>query len=752
VTGSITGTSGSLTVSPAAASSLTVSTSTATPSAGTAFNVTVTAKDAYANTATGYTGTVHFASTDANGVLPADYTFVPGDNGTHTFTGGVTLETAGMQTVTATDTLTGSITGTSGGLTVQSSAKDITSFTVPGQVGSSTIDTTNHAVTFHMPYGTDVSSLTPSISVSANATVSPASGTAEDFSTPVTYTVTAQDNSTRTWTAACIVDPAVTHTVIVSASPASGGTVSGGGTYNDGTQVTVAAAPNSGYNFVNWTENGTVVSTNATYIFNLGTSNRTLAANFTVIPVYIPYYNVSVSASPADGGTVSGGGTYSEWSWIAVTATPNSGCSFVNWTEGGTVVSTSATYNFTLTYGRALVANFMANYPAITTSSLSSGTVGVLYSATLAASGGIEPYTWSAAGLPAGLSISTDGVISGTPTVAGTSAVEITVADSRGNNASFSFSLAINGADSPPPDDSQYTLWPGLTGTIGVAENKVWQIEFGQELDASTLTDSSIFICRAGTGEKHPVVIGAANEPGTSGTTVTLTPVQSYVAGGSYELYLNCSIKSNGGAALAQDIRMPFTVFAPLPDNSQYTLWTGSVPAKVAEDKQWLITFNQEVDPSTLTDTSIFICKAGTGERHPVAVGFSSGSITSVTTATVNPRQPCDSEGSYVLYIDNSIKDKNGSYLAQGIQIPFSVTGAAAAGLSSAGPKLVSDAGTVSADRITIDNVIAGESAGSVSRQMELPGKAAIYDERSVLNGTADDNNYVKGATPERPG
>ena len=72
----------------------------------------MTAQDPYGNTATGYTGTVHFTSGDPYGAsLPADYTFQAGDQGVHTFTAGTTLYTAGTWDVTATDTVTGSITG-----------------------------------------------------------------------------------------------------------------------------------------------------------------------------------------------------------------------------------------------------------------------------------------------------------------------------------------------------------------------------------------------------------------------------------------------------------------------------------------------------------------------------------------------------------------------------------------------------------------------------------------------------------------
>ena len=66
----------------------------------------------------------------------------------------------------------------------------------------------------------------------------------------------------------------------------------------------------------------------------------------------------------------------------------------------------------------------------VTTTTLPAGTVGVPYGpVTLTASGGTPPYTWTATGLPAGLSLSTAGVLSGTPTASGSFATTITVKD-----------------------------------------------------------------------------------------------------------------------------------------------------------------------------------------------------------------------------------------------------------------------------------------------------------------------------------
>ena len=128
ITGSITGTSSSITVNPSTATTYVWSSVPGSETAGTTFTMTLTAKDAYSNTATGYAGTAHFTSSDLQVVVPSDYIFVPGDNGAHTFTNGFTLKTAGSKTITATDTITGSITSTTAGITVNNAAISTLSF------------------------------------------------------------------------------------------------------------------------------------------------------------------------------------------------------------------------------------------------------------------------------------------------------------------------------------------------------------------------------------------------------------------------------------------------------------------------------------------------------------------------------------------------------------------------------------------------------------------------------------------------
>jgi Ca2+-binding RTX toxin-like protein len=79
-------------------------------------NVTVTAWDAFGNVATGYRGKVHLTSSDGQAKLPNDYAFTSSDAGVHTFS--ATLNSAGNQWLTATDTGTASVTGSQTGIVV----------------------------------------------------------------------------------------------------------------------------------------------------------------------------------------------------------------------------------------------------------------------------------------------------------------------------------------------------------------------------------------------------------------------------------------------------------------------------------------------------------------------------------------------------------------------------------------------------------------------------------------------------------
>ena len=162
------------------------------------------------------------------------------------------------------------------------------------------------------------------------------------------------------------------YAIAANANPIVGGTITGAGNYTYGTSCTLKATANTGYVFTNWTENGTIVSTSASYVFMIAVA-RTMVANFVQNTVN---YTVSSSASPTDGGTISGNGEYKGGTSCTLVATANTGYTFVNWTESGAQVSTSASYNFVIGGNRILVANFTPNQINYTVSASSSPTVG----------------------------------------------------------------------------------------------------------------------------------------------------------------------------------------------------------------------------------------------------------------------------------------------------------------------------------------------------------------------------------------
>ena len=116
-------------------------------------------------------------------------------------------------------------------------------------------------------------------------------------------------------------------------------------------QVTLIATPNEGYGFVNWTVNGEVVSTKNPYTATI-TEDIEIKANFAT-------YKVTVTAS--EGGTAKASKTQvGHNGQVTLTATPQEGYSFVNWTVNGEEVSKDATYTATITADTEFKANFIS--------------------------------------------------------------------------------------------------------------------------------------------------------------------------------------------------------------------------------------------------------------------------------------------------------------------------------------------------------------------------------------------------------
>jgi hypothetical protein len=165
-------------------------------------------------------------------------------------------------------------------------------------------------------------------------------------------------------------------------------------------------------------------------------------------------------------------------------------------------------------------SNPPANPLSITTTSLQQGQTAVAYNATLSATGGTAPYMWTlkSGTLPAGLSLSTGGTISGTPTTAGAASITVHVSDSATTPQtadSGNLALAISGGT------LQITSTVATVGTVGTAYNFQLQATGGVppyswSATASTLP-AGLALSSAG------VVSGTPTAAGTSNPSITVT-------------------------------------------------------------------------------------------------------------------------------------------------------------------------------------------------------------------------------------
>jgi hypothetical protein len=218
---------------------------------------------------------------------------------------------------------------------------------------------------------------------------------------------------------------------------------------------------------------------------------KTATANLSIAVAAVVTPPVAITTTSLPGGTVSSAysatlaatGGKTPYSWSLSGGSLPAGLSV---SSGGVISGTptaSGTVSFTVRVTDAsapaktvtanlsiVVAPAVTPPVAITTVSLPGGTVSSAYSATLAATGGKTPYSWSLSGgsLPAGLSVSSGGVISGTPTASGAVSFTVRVTDSSApaKTATANLSIAVAPAVTPPVTITTASL-PG--GTVSSA-------------------------------------------------------------------------------------------------------------------------------------------------------------------------------------------------------------------------------------------------------------------------------------------
>ncbi|MBK8092611.1 MAG: putative Ig domain-containing protein [Verrucomicrobiaceae bacterium] len=441
--------------------------------------------------AAGTVGTAYSATPSASPA--ATYTWsatsLPAGLSLNTSTGAITgTPTAtGTATITATATITGSTCSASTTLTVICPSISITPLTLPNGTVNTAYSQTLSASGGTSSYSYAVTSgiLPAGLNLSSGGAITgtPTSTTSQ------TFTITVTDANGCTGTHEFTVAP-VCPVITMTPSTLPNGTVgtaysqtlgASGGIAPYSYAVTTGVLP-TGLSLGSGVINGTPTSTTSqTFTITVTDANGcTGTREFTVAPV-CPVITMTPSTLPngtvgtAYSQTLGASGGTSPYSFAVTTGVLPTGLSLGSGVINGTPTSaTSQTFTITATDAngctgtREFTVAPVCPVITLTPSTLPNGTVGTAYSQTLGASGGTSSYTYAVTtgGLPAGLSLSSAGAITGTPTTSGTASFTVTTTDTHGCTGTSNLSITVNAGACPTVT---ITPTPLAAGTVGTA-------------------------------------------------------------------------------------------------------------------------------------------------------------------------------------------------------------------------------------------------------------------------------------------
>jgi hypothetical protein len=484
-------------------------------------------------------------------------------------------------------------------------------------VGFTDITTSDYRLVSTSPYkgqatdGTDVGCMQDAINTATNGNVAPVISAATATPNPaivsqsVSFSATASDANgdalTYSWTFG---DGGTASTSSATHSYSAAGTYTATVTVSDGSLAvskTVSVTVN--------TANAPSITTASLPVGDVGTAYKqtTLAATGGTAP-----YTWSISA-----GTLPAGLSLSTAGVISGTPTTAGTASFtVKCTDS---VSASSTKALSITINAA---------PSITTTSLAADDVNVAYSTTFAVSGGTSPFTWSvsAGTLPAGLTLSAAGVLSGTPTAAGTASFTIKVTDAVGAAPTKAFSLTINAA----PSITTASLPAGM---VGVAYSQTLAetggtTPFTWSVSSGTLP-AGLTLSAAG------VLSGTPTTAGTSSFTIKVTDAVGAASTKAFSLTINAALSITTASLPSGTVGVAYSqTLAGTGGTTPYT-WSisaGTLPAGLTLSAAGVLS-----GTPTAAGTSSFTIKVtdAVGTASTKAFSLTITAALSITTASL---------------------------------------------------------------------------------------------------------------------
>lgn len=402
----------------------------------------------------------------------------------------------------------------------------------------------------------------------------------------------------------------------VSSNPITGGTATGGGTYQVGASVTIKATALVGHRFINWTDQYTesIISTSASYTFVLN-SNKSLVANYSInqYTIATTAVNGSITKNPDQL-------NYNHGTNLQLTAIPKTGYSFTSWS--GDTIATSNPLTIKMLSNKKMTANFTAIPPATYTINITSN------NGTVTKNPNQPSYTKG-----------TDVQLTATPitgyifsswsgdTITTSNPINIGITKNKNFTANFTIIPIVT-----------YTLNTiGVNGAIALNPNQL-TYNSGSSVEL-TATPNAGYTFSSWTGDttatSNPLIIGMYANKNITGNFIAIPPA-------TYTL----NFTSNNGAVTKNPNLIAYTTDAAVqltatPSTGYtFTSWSGDTtattnPLSIVMSSNKNITANFTAIP-IVTYTLTTTATNGTVAKNPNQTNYNSGSTVQLTATAAD--------------------------------------------------------------------------------------------------------------------